>query len=247
MATTNAKVSSASLSELQTKLLKLAGELERLSSLMNADMTNVNAYWDDPKYQEFKDCYSKQIKMCGDISEKYFAWCDTVLSKTIERVVLIETQDVGASIGGGGVSSASAGGTTAGGSAAAATSGISAGKANKFYTGNKGAKKVVLSRETGTPIGRDGKADIALETAQEINNAADALCANDPSAVGNIKIENKYEGDSYNVGGKAGVKASGFFKKVADVNIEGNGQYDSGKKTTNVVIEKKVDCSNFNK
>ena len=149
MATTNAKVSSASLSELQNSLMKLATELDQLRDLMNADMTNVNAYWDDPKYQEFKECYSKQIQKCGEISEKYFAWSDKVLSPTIERVVKIEMTDVGASISGGGVSAASTGGAAVGGAgASAATSGVSVGKANNFNMGESANKRI--SQETTT-------------------------------------------------------------------------------------------------
>ena len=118
MTSNNAEVSSAALIELQTDLTRLSESLHELYDLMNTDMTNVAEFWRDPKYQVFVSGYRPQINKCEEISERYSEWCKRVLDPTIERVIAIETTDVGGD-GGGGVGIGNGGGSSDSGSSVA--------------------------------------------------------------------------------------------------------------------------------
>lgn len=124
----NAAVSSAALSELGNDLTQLSATLHEIFELMNADMRQVNAAWQDDKYEQFVQGYRPQINKCEEISMRYRDWCTKVLAPEYERVVEIEKTDV---------SGGSAGGYTSGvgdASAVAATAALSAstGIGNKF-------------------------------------------------------------------------------------------------------------------
>lgn len=119
MASDYSKVSSKALIELKTDLTHLSESLHEIYDLMNADMSQVGEYWEDPKYAEFVSGYKPQIAKCEEISERYSEWCKRVLDPTIEKVVLIETTDVGGdggSSGGGAAAAAVAGGGSSGSS-----------------------------------------------------------------------------------------------------------------------------------
>jgi len=101
MDSSSAKVSSAALTELKTDLTRLSNTLHRIYELMNADMRNVNAAWQDGKYEEFVQGYQPQIQKCEEIANRYTDWCTRVLDPNIDNVIAVENTDVS----GGGVSS----------------------------------------------------------------------------------------------------------------------------------------------
>ena len=134
MPSDNSRVSSAALIELKTDLTHLSESLHEIYDLMNADMSQVGEYWEDPKYAEFVSGYQPQIKKCEEISKRYGEWCKRVLDPTIEKVILIETADVGGegggpSSGGGAAAAADGGGGSSGSS--------SGGKFDGFNMGEK--------------------------------------------------------------------------------------------------------------
>lgn len=139
MASSDSKVSSAALSELKTDLTHLSESLHEIYDLMNADMSQVGEYWEDPKYAEFVSGYQPQIAKCEEISERYSEWCKRVLDPTIEKVIAIETSDVG---GDGG----SSGGVSSGVSDGAPTS-SGGGKFDGFNMGGSNHSKVEKFRE----------------------------------------------------------------------------------------------------
>lgn len=94
MDSTIARVGSAALSELKTDLTQLSQTLHQIYELMNADMRQVNAAWQDSKYEEFVQGYKPQIDKCENIANRYAEWCAKVLDPTIENVVAVETLDV---------------------------------------------------------------------------------------------------------------------------------------------------------
>jgi len=251
MAANNAEVSSEALTGLQTDLTQLSNSLHEIFDLMNADMSQVGEAWRDGKYEEFVNGYRPQINKCEEISVRYHDWCTRILSPAIERVVEVEQSNVGGDGSGTAVSSGSA--AAGAGASGAIVSSLNNGKATGFNMGDKSSatsqstpskgRPNVLSRETGEPIRRDGKVDPALATEKQASDAADAMCARNPNAVGKIKVENTYEGSDWNLGGKGKVKASGLAKGFIDAEVEGNGEYRSGKTTSKVTIEEDVDCS----
>ena len=258
MAGNNANVSSNALTELQSDLRTLSSKLHELYDTMNADMSNITEFWQDQKYQDFVSGYRPQINKCEEISQRYNKWCSSVLQEAIDKVVEIEMANV--SMDGGSVSSAS-------GSAAAATVGAAtaasakSSKASEFNTGTKpsGNKRQVVERFKTKPSKgqpkkvnqveqqptKDTKLSYAEETAQDVNKAAAAMCASDPKAKAKIRVENNYEGDNLKAGGK--LEASGkVLKGVVNLGGQVEGEYNSGKKSSNVVIERTIDCNEFN-
>ena len=103
MASDFSKVKSSALTELKTDLTNLSATLHELYELMNADMSQVNKFWKDPKYEEFVSGYKPQIQKCEEISIRYDEWCKRILDPLIEKVIKIKTSDVtGDGSGGGG-------------------------------------------------------------------------------------------------------------------------------------------------
>ena len=132
MASSSAEVSSVVLEELQTDLTQLSNTLNELYELMNADMSQVNEFWRDPKYEEFVQGYKPQIQKCEEIAMRYDEWCKKVLSPMIEKVKNIETADVSGD-GGGGSGDGSGGGTATAPTTATPANSIG----SKFNLGNK--------------------------------------------------------------------------------------------------------------
>lgn len=127
MDSTIAKVGSEALYELKKDLTNLSRTLHQIYELMQADMRQVNAAWQDSKYQEFVDNYQPQIQKCDEISNRYAEWCARVLDPTIENVIAVETADVvgGESlVGGGSTDAAFAGGTVVGAAAVGAVGAV---------------------------------------------------------------------------------------------------------------------------
>ena len=137
MASDYSKVSSKALIELKTDLAHLSESLHEIYDLMNADMSQVGEYWEDPKYAEFVSGYQPQIAKCEEISERYSEWCKRVLDPTIEKVIAIETTDVGGDGGSssGGVAAAVAGGGSTGSSSSDKFGGFNMGGAKPSSTG----------------------------------------------------------------------------------------------------------------
>ena len=94
MDSTIARVGSVALTDLKTELTKLSNALQGIYDTMQADMSKVNAFWQDGKYQEFVQYYEPQIRKCDEIANRYTEWCARVLDPTIENVVDVETTDV---------------------------------------------------------------------------------------------------------------------------------------------------------
>ena len=164
MASDYSKVSSKALIELKTDLTHLSESLHGIYDLMNADMSQVGEYWEDPKYAEFVSGYQPQIAKCEEISERYNEWCKRVLDPTIEKVIAIETTDVGGDGGssvGGGVSSGVSDG-------APASSG--GGKFDGFNMGGGNHGKAERCREATQAI-KDGKFGEYHESPQEMDPA----------------------------------------------------------------------------
>ena len=125
---TIARVGSVALTELKADLTRLSKTLHQIYELMNADMRQVNAAWQDGKYQEFVAAYQPQIQKCEEIANRYADWCMRVLDPTIENVIAVERTDVGS----GGVSGPVGGGSSV---ASAGSSTTVAGASNDKFSG----------------------------------------------------------------------------------------------------------------
>ena len=160
-----AEVSSEALTGLKSDLTQLSEYLLELYDLMTADMTQVGEYWRDPKYEEFQSGYSKQIKECERISQRYTEWCGKVLDPTIERVIAIERTDVG---GDGGSISTSGGGVSDNSGISSSSSGGQKGKDMGFNLSGKGDTSELTSKidaflnreKTRKPLSKADKACI---------------------------------------------------------------------------------------
>lgn len=114
-------VGSAVLEDLQSKIMKLSGSLKDVYETMVEQMKRLNEFWQDSKYEEFKQGFSGQIAQCMDISGYYASWSKDTLGKVIASVQEVERTDVsGGTIGSVGAASA---GAMAGASAAGAAAG----------------------------------------------------------------------------------------------------------------------------
>ena len=157
MASDFSKVKSSALTELKTDLTNLSATLHELYELMNADMSQVNKFWKDPKYEEFVSGYKPQILKCEEISIRYDEWCKRILDPLIEKVIKIETSDVtgNGSGGGGGAIPGGSGGAIPGGSGGGSTGGDSnrplspAEKMARFKKGNEFMKNKIAESTPG--------------------------------------------------------------------------------------------------
>lgn len=261
MGANNAEVSSVALTGLQTDLTSLSNTLHEIYDLMNADMNQVKEFWQDPKYEEFRNGYSKQIKHCEDVSVRYSEWCNKILTPAIDKVVEIERADVGGD--GGGISSMGAGagaGATAGAAAAAGASAKNS-KTSRFNTGKKTsvAQKSSTDKKnpavTTSPSAKSEKkkfeTDGALEEADNLcrhlegNEHSQAISAKDPNAK-NVKMMEfnvSNVGGEWNAGGEVNAKAAKVIKNVVDIEGKVQADYHSGKKSSNVTFKVPFDCS----
>ena len=141
MASSIARVGSVALTELKTDLTNLSKTLHQIYDLMNADMRQVNAAWQDGKYEEFVQGYKPQIDKCEEISVRYGEWCTRVLDPTIDNVIAVEMSDVGG--GGGSAGGVSYAGVVGGGMAAAGAVGVAGGFNMGANQGSKPTTKAV--------------------------------------------------------------------------------------------------------
>jgi len=160
-----AEVSSEALAELKTGLSQLSESLLELYDLMTADMTQVGEYWRDPKYEEFQSGYSKQIKECERISQRYTEWCGKVLDPAIERVIAIERTDVGGD--GGSISTNGGVGDNSGISA------VSSNPRNRFENFNFGSKNTTKAEQISNGCGSESSK--ASQIGARIAKPIDAL------------------------------------------------------------------------
>lgn len=107
----NAEVSSAALIELKEELNKLSKCLHETYDSMNADLSHVEGFWRDSKYEEFRNNYTPQINACENISVRYNEWCTKVLDPKIGLVENLEKKKMDINEGGG----TSSGGSSSGG------------------------------------------------------------------------------------------------------------------------------------
>ena len=229
------EVSSQALGELQSDLRLLSTRLQELYETLNADMSDVEEFWKDPKYQEFVNGYKPQINKCEEISQRYNTWQSTVLQEAKDKATNIEMLNVGGSGLGASMSAGSAAGTATG-SAIGNDAGISApsssGTKSRLSGWNLSGKGV--SSSNPNPV---------LTAEQQVSDAAADMCARNPNAVGNIKVEQINEGDSWGVNGKGQVGVHGLFGGIVEGGIEGGGEYNSGKTTSKITVEQAIDCS----
>ena len=155
MDSTIARVGSVALTDLKTELTKLSNALQGIYDTMQADMSKVNAFWQDGKYQEFVQNYEPQIRKCEEIANRYTEWCARVLDPTIENVVDVETTDVGGdgAVSGGSVTGAVVGGAAVAGAAAVgvAASGtgvVGKGESERMTGSNSAASSNLNSEES---------------------------------------------------------------------------------------------------
>lgn len=160
MASDYSKVSSKALIELKTDLTHLSESLHEIYDLMNADMSQVGEYWEDPKYAEFVSGYQPQIAKCEEISERYSEWCKRVLDPTIEKVIAIETTDVGgdggSSGGGGAAADAVSGGASSGSSSSDKFGGFNMGGGRPLSSSEKAEEYREATRRLKEQMGGDG-------------------------------------------------------------------------------------------
>ena len=81
---------SVALLELRICIKNLSAALHELYELMNADMSQVNDFWKDPKYEEFVFAYRPSIDKCEEIFIRYDEWCKRILDPRIEIVINID-------------------------------------------------------------------------------------------------------------------------------------------------------------
>lgn len=77
-------VSSKSLIALQDDLKKLSEELNETYDLLMQNEKQVGEQWQDSKFDEFEEEFSKKRELISELSEKYKGWADNYLPPIIE-------------------------------------------------------------------------------------------------------------------------------------------------------------------
>ena len=261
MSESNVKVSKKALSGLKSNLLQLSGTLHEIYDLMNRDLSDISSEWRDGKYDEYRDAYSQDIKKCDEIANAYEEWCKGVIDPLTESVETITGTQVtpnggGSSSGGGGA----AAGAGAAGAAGGAASSAKQSKMRGFNTGKKVSsthqssadkKKAATVEPTAKPKKKKFETDGALEEADNLcrhlegSEHSQAISAKDPNAK-NVKMMEfnvSNAGSEWNAGGEVDAKAAKVIKNVVDIEGKIQGEYHSGKKSSNVTFKVPFDCS----
>ncbi len=162
---TTSHVSSAALTQLKEDLEGLANQIEKISTDMNNELSNIHNFWQDGQYEAFKSGYDKQIQKCEEIARTYKQWCNSVLADTIVKTQAIEgvSVDLGFSAGGGAAGSAGTAGAAASGAASSAESlasgpGVSS-IGDEFNMGNNNMEMPDESNQINTRLG--GKVSVS--------------------------------------------------------------------------------------
>jgi len=90
MNSTNVKVSSSKLRELQGSLLALSKLLSEYHDLLKIDMRKLSEAWEDRKFLEFSTEFEPSIKKIEEISDRYKDWANAYLPSRIEILERIE-------------------------------------------------------------------------------------------------------------------------------------------------------------
>lgn len=83
-------VSSKSLIVLQGDLKKLSEELNETYDLLMQNEKQVGEQWQDSKFDEFEEEFSKKRELISELSEKYKGWADNYLPPYIEKALEYE-------------------------------------------------------------------------------------------------------------------------------------------------------------
>lgn len=86
--------SSKSLKALQDDLKKLSEELNETYELLLSNEKEVGESWQDNKFDEFEDEFSKKRELLSELSEKYKGWADNYLPKYIDAAIIHEGGNV---------------------------------------------------------------------------------------------------------------------------------------------------------
>lgn len=105
MSDSNMHVRSESLKNLQDDLISLSGNLTEIYDAMNADLSHMAQYWEDDKFDEFKQVHNPQIEGVEQKSKDYKAWANGPLEEEYQVVLKYEGKTFGSG-GGSGVSGA---------------------------------------------------------------------------------------------------------------------------------------------
>lgn len=70
----------------QSKLRKLSEELRCIYTFLKSDLRNLSCEWKDNKFIEFDRNFGPKKEEIRKNSEKYLAWADGPIQKTIERL-----------------------------------------------------------------------------------------------------------------------------------------------------------------
>lgn len=80
-------VSSKVLIALQDDLKKLSEELKETYDLLMENERKVGETWQDSKFDEFEEEFSRSRELIDELSEKYMGWANNYLPPYIEKAI----------------------------------------------------------------------------------------------------------------------------------------------------------------
>lgn len=83
-------VSSKALIALQDALKKLSKELKDTYELLKENEKKVGETWQDDKFEEFEEEFSRSRELIDELSEKYNGWANNYLPPYIEAAIEYE-------------------------------------------------------------------------------------------------------------------------------------------------------------
>jgi len=90
-----AHVSSKSLIELKSNLLRLAEELNNTYDTLKSRESDLGEAWMDDKFSEFEEDFRSSRELINELSEKYSYWAKQYLPPIIELAIEYENASVG--------------------------------------------------------------------------------------------------------------------------------------------------------
>lgn len=90
-----AHVSSKSLIELQSNLIRLAEELNNTYDTLKSRESDLGEAWMDDKFYEFEEDFRSSRELINELSEKYSYWANQYLPPYIELAIEYENATVG--------------------------------------------------------------------------------------------------------------------------------------------------------
>lgn len=260
MAVSGVYVGSDVLTNLQTEIRQLSSSLEELYNTMVQQMNRVNEFWQDAKYEEFKQGYGPQIAKCQEIAANYRNWCTSVLQQTIDQVVKTERTDVSGSGVGSGIGTAPAAASAAAASAAAVSTPSSvAAQLDALIKKNSASNATRKGTPfAGGPSGMAPKSDSEPSAqVKKVFDQADEICKRDngsnnfraklagaDDADFPLTFRTVEQGGNFSVGGKLNAGVEWPWKKIAKASAGGevNGSYNSGSDSSEITGELLFKC-----